>query len=258
MAVNDPMSNGTRSAQANQTNQTYQTNQPGMASPSGQMGAAGQPAQSAQEVVGQAAAQAQQQVGQVVDEVKRQGKSQLTNQKATVAQSMQGVAQAADQFSQQLRQNNQEPLAGFVAQASGQLQRASTYLNNSDLADIVEDVEDFARRQPVLFIGGALVLGALAARFLKSSGQPSRGSGASGASMNRSARVRTGYRSGSRSGYRTGFRPGYQGGAANGQFTPNAGSGRSASEMPYQRDNGTTLGYYDPGTTGEDSREVRF
>jgi hypothetical protein len=36
---------------------------------------------------------------------------------------------------------------------------------------LVGDVENFARRQPALFIGGALALGILAARFLKSSSQ---------------------------------------------------------------------------------------
>jgi hypothetical protein len=42
---------------------------------------------------------------------------------------------------------------------------------------MVRNVEDFARRQPALFIGGAFMLGLLGARFLKSSAQtdPSQG-----------------------------------------------------------------------------------
>jgi len=230
----------------------------------------GQAAQSAKQTASQVASQAQQQAGQVVEQAKQQTKSQLTTQKSNAAQSLQSVAQAADQFSQQLRQNNQEPLAGFVSQASGQIRRASSYLNANDVGDILDDVEDIARRQPVLFLGGAFLLGALAARFLKSSGQAARSSGSysGGSARYRSGYqtgyrggnqpgYQTGYRGGSQSGYRTGYRPGYQGGAANGQFT-SAGAGRRASDQPYQRDNGTTLSYYDPGTTGEDPREVRF
>lgn len=255
MAVNDPMSNGTRSVPTTPTTQPYQASQAGMTPQPGQMGGAGQPAQAAKETVGQVAAQAQQQAGQVVEQVKRQGMSQLSAQKTTVAQSIQGVAQAADQFSQQLRQSNQDSLAGYVSQASGQLQRASSYLNNNDITNIVDDVEDFARRQPALFIGGAFLLGALAARFLKSSDQSAQGRRSP---ANGSARGRASYRAGAQSGYRSGYRPGYRGGPANGQFTTNQAAERRTSDTPWERDNGTTLGYYDPGTTGEDVREVRF
>ncbi len=254
MAVNDPMSNGTRATQMNQSGQTsasMATNQTSGAS-------SGQTTQSVKDVAGQVASQAQQQAGQVAEQVKQQGKSQLSTQKANAAQSLQGVAQAADQFSQQLRQNNQAPLAGYVSQASGQLRRMASYLNDNDIGDIIDDAEDLARRQPVLFIGGAFLLGALAARFIKSSGQQAQQarSASYGAPSYRGAR--TGYRGGYQQGYRTGYRPGYQGGAANGRFTSNAGAGGQWSDRPYQRDNGTSLGYYDPGTTGEDEREVRF
>lgn len=251
MAVNDPMSNGTRSTLTNPSGATATTSQTGGTT------TAGQTAQSAKDQVSQVASQAQQQAGHVLDQVKQQGKSQLTSQKANVAQSLQSVAQAADQFSQQLRQSNQAPVAGVVSQASGQVRRVSEYLNGNDISDIVDDVEDFARRQPLLFLGGALALGALAARFIKSSGQATRNSG--GGSSNRPARGRSGPRMGGRmgaqSGYRTGYRPGYQGGAANGQFTANART--QSSDRPYQRDNGTTMGYYDPGSRGDDVREFQ-
>jgi hypothetical protein len=34
---------------------------------------------------------------------------------------------------------------------------------------LIDDVEDFARREPAVFIGGAIAIGLVAARFLKSS-----------------------------------------------------------------------------------------
>jgi len=63
------------------------------------------------------------------------------------------------------------------------------------------DVEQFARRQPALFLGGALILGAVAARLLKAS--PAGGSG-----------MQAGYTGGSTgySGY-TGGSTGYTGGS---------------------------------------------
>jgi hypothetical protein len=43
----------------------------------------------------------------------------------------------------------------------------------------VSEAEDFARRQPALFLGGAFALGLLGARFLKSSGQQASQGGSS-------------------------------------------------------------------------------
>src|SRR3546814_8495932 len=43
-------------------------------------------------------------------------------------------------------------------------------LREKDLDGLVEDVGDFARRQPALFLGGAVALGFAMSRFLKTSG----------------------------------------------------------------------------------------
>jgi hypothetical protein len=49
----------------------------------------------------------------------------------------------------------------------------TAYLEEHDLEDLVYEAEDFARRKPELFVGGAFTLGLLAARFMKSTA-PSR------------------------------------------------------------------------------------
>jgi len=48
------------------------------------------------------------------------------------------------------------------------MERVSNYLQRTDVAELVDGVEDFARREPLLFVGGAFALGLLGARFLKS------------------------------------------------------------------------------------------
>lgn len=62
--------------------------------------------------------------------------------------------------------------ADFVSQsvrtASDRARQFADYLDNTDLRDMVADAEGLARRQPALFLGGAFVLGLLAARVLKS------------------------------------------------------------------------------------------
>ena len=50
-----------------------------------------------------------------------------------------------------------------------QIEQISNYFERNDVRAMVSDVEDFARKNPVVFIGGAFALGFLAARFLKSS-----------------------------------------------------------------------------------------
>ena len=90
------------------------------------------------------------------------------------AETLGEVAQAVRQSGEQLR-DQQPQVASFVDTAAEQLERASSYLRESDLQDIVYRVEDVARRQPMLFIGGAFVLGLAAARFLKSSAAGSQG-----------------------------------------------------------------------------------
>ena len=43
------------------------------------------------------------------------------------------------------------------------------YVQRADVREMMNEVEDFARRRPAVFIGSAFAVGLLAARFLKSS-----------------------------------------------------------------------------------------
>lgn len=56
----------------------------------------------------------------------------------------------------------------YINQAADRVDEVATFLHDSELGEIVGTVEDFARRQPAAFLGGAFALGILGARFLKS------------------------------------------------------------------------------------------
>jgi hypothetical protein len=60
-------------------------------------------------------------------------------------------------------------VARYVDQVADSIDGFSTYLRHTDVGTIVDDAQDFARRQPALFLGGAFLVGTIAARFLKSS-----------------------------------------------------------------------------------------
>ncbi|MDQ6618306.1 MAG: hypothetical protein M3Z31_01165 [Pseudomonadota bacterium] len=109
--------------------------------------------------------------------------TQLDGQRDKAAEGLGTVAQALRQTSDQLKQQNDGPGAAvhqYVASAADQMDRLSGYLRSTNVNEMVGNVGQFARRQPALFIGSAFLLGLLGARFLKSSGQASSGSGYGG------------------------------------------------------------------------------
>lgn len=91
-------------------------------------------------------------------------------------------------------------IANVAETAADQTERIATFLRDTDARELLHTVEDVARRQPLLFLGGAFLLGAAASRFLKAgasgSAQTARGDRGS---------MRSGYRSGYGSQYRTGY-----------------------------------------------------
>jgi len=59
--------------------------------------------------------------------------------------------------------------AEYIRQASEQMQSVADVVRERDVRELIGEVETFARRQPGLFFGGAVILGFAALRFLKSS-----------------------------------------------------------------------------------------
>jgi hypothetical protein len=64
----------------------------------------------------------------------------------------------------------QPQVAEFALTAADQAQALAGYLRENDVRQIIGNVEDFARRQPLLFLGGAFLLGMAASRFIKAAG----------------------------------------------------------------------------------------
>lgn len=87
------------------------------------------------------------------------------------------VAKALRQTSRQLDGNIASP---YVGQVADQVDRAAEFLRTANVKEIVGGVESFARREPLLFLGGAFALGILGARFLKSSSHHADAASSSG------------------------------------------------------------------------------
>jgi hypothetical protein len=113
---------------------------------------------------------------QVVDQAKntfQQAKERATSSlgesKGQFADQVGAVADALRRTTEHLRSEDQSRIAGFTDSLARQVDQVANYLRNKDAAGMRRDLENVARRQPALMIGGALVLGLVGARFLKSS-----------------------------------------------------------------------------------------
>jgi ElaB/YqjD/DUF883 family membrane-anchored ribosome-binding protein len=129
-------------------------------------------AEKAQQKGSQMLDEAQRQTKEVATQAQQQAKSMLSTRKNQAARELDNVSQAFRQTSDQLRSRDEGTVAHYTDRMATQIDRASAYLNERTVEEIVDDTENFVRRRPELVIGGAFALGLLTTRFLKSSNQP--------------------------------------------------------------------------------------
>jgi len=112
---------------------------------------------------------------QVATQAQSQAQSRLERGKADAAITLSSVATSLLNSGMQLRDGEQAMAGEYVERAARQIERAAHFVQTADMREMVDQVEDFARRRPAMFIGSAFAAGLLAARFLKSSrSQPRR------------------------------------------------------------------------------------
>ena len=125
----------------------------------------------------QLAQQARQQASNLASRGTEQAKSQLANQKHNASQRMVPIQSALRESAQQLRNQGQGQVGDYAERAADQVERFSTYLRQSEVDEIMEEVRGFARRRPGLFLGSAAAIGFFATRFLKSSSEEAPSAG---------------------------------------------------------------------------------
>lgn len=103
-----------------------------------------------------------------MDKAEDKARSLAEDQKDAAADRLDEVGQAVDKAAEALER--EVPAAGpYVRMATDGLRDASAFLRASDVDDLLDAVRDTARRYPVVFFGGTILAGLVAARFLKSS-----------------------------------------------------------------------------------------
>ncbi len=107
----------------------------------------------------------------------------VSDQKSVGADYIQSIAQAAERAANEF--DDELPQAAhYIRQASEQIQGFADTVRERDVRELVGEVQDFARRQPTLFFGGAVLLGFAALRFLKSAAPTSNAPNLTAGSFN--------------------------------------------------------------------------
>jgi hypothetical protein len=132
-------------------------------------GQAGQVADQAREKAAEAADQAKETAQNVVSQAQDTVREQVDQRTTEVGERAGGTAEDIRSVGQELRHQGKEGAANIAEQAANRIDRAAGYLRDADGDRILNDVEDFGRRQPWAVLAGAVVLGLAAARFLKAS-----------------------------------------------------------------------------------------
>jgi len=113
--------------------------------------------------------QAKDKAQQAAGQAKSTLRTQVDERSTQAGERVGGFASDVRSVGDQLREQGKDQPAKLADQAAQRAEQVGDYLKQSDADRILGDVEDFGRRQPWAVIGGGLVLGLVASRFLKAS-----------------------------------------------------------------------------------------
>lgn len=128
----------------------------------------------------QAGQRAREEASRVAGQAQEQARAFLAEQKDVAARHIGDVANVLHQTVNDLRQRSPGAISDYAGRAAEGLDSFATALREQDVRSLIGSAEDFARRQPALFMAGTVALGFGLARFLKSSSGADRGQGVRG------------------------------------------------------------------------------
>jgi hypothetical protein len=98
-------------------------------------------------------------------------REQLDQRSSQAGEKVTGTAEDLRSVGEELRSQGKETPAKIAEKAAERTEQVGSYLRESDGERLLEDVEDFGRRQPLVVLAGGVVVGLAAARFLKASSE---------------------------------------------------------------------------------------
>ena len=117
---------------------------------------------------------AQQRVVESIRPAAEQVQSFAERQKTLGAQQIGGVARAVHSAAREFEEQ-MPAVAKSVHDAAARLEGAAASLQDKSAGELISGLNRFAREQPAVFFGAAILAGFAASRFLKSTAEASRG-----------------------------------------------------------------------------------
>lgn len=111
--------------------------------------------------------QVAQQAGEITQAVRDEAGRLLDEQKVRAAARVGGVASTMHRVAGVLQAARIDPVAGYVEGVAGGADRVSSYLEERQVREMVEDAGDAAKRYPAAFLGGMLAVGLALGLFVK-------------------------------------------------------------------------------------------
>ena len=105
-------------------------------------------------------------VTEFLDAARSAAESLLEEQKRQIADRISGVARALRSAAQPLDESQSRVIAGYLDEAATQVHSLSRTMRERHWGELVADTEDFARRQPTLFVLAAVATGFVVGRLL--------------------------------------------------------------------------------------------
>jgi hypothetical protein len=125
--------------------------------------------QSGGEIARSVTSDARQLASDVAQQVSKSAERQIAGGKERAAEAIGHLAEALRETGGQLRAKEMPAVEDYLGRAATQVEGVAHYLQRKQLGQVVGDLESFARREPMLFVGSAFVVGLLGGRFLRSS-----------------------------------------------------------------------------------------
>lgn len=112
---------------------------------------------------------AQETAGEVQNAARQQAESTFNRQTGAAAQETEKVAKVFHKMADEFKNQDQTYFAQYANDLAKGTDALSRRLHEKNLQDLYGDMQRYARRQPAAVMGGAIAIGFLLSRFLKSS-----------------------------------------------------------------------------------------
>jgi ElaB/YqjD/DUF883 family membrane-anchored ribosome-binding protein len=112
---------------------------------------------------------AQDKMKEGAQQAQSRAREQIGQRSSQAGDQVSATAQALRSTGQQLREQGRDTQADAAERVAHHADRMGSYLTESDADRLLNDIEDFGRRQPMAVVGIGIAVGFAASRFLKAS-----------------------------------------------------------------------------------------